>query len=245
MTARTPEPSGPTLTAITEAVSALPAQFMLDPKTYASQVDRGYQGMDFYFFGRAGVLGDVPGQVVAAAMVFFQPELVADCWDRARSVCRPTEAAAAFAGCLVRWAGEHLPEGPDYPRLADLLGRVAGQASPAGAPLFAGWRLVPEPQDPAALALHRLNVLRELQGALHGAAVLASGLTPYQAMSVRSPHMVQLFGWGEPLTDLDAVRPVWQRAQDATEAAMGRALTVLQPDERRELGDLLAAAAPR
>ena len=58
---------------------------------------------------------------------------------------------------------------------AALVGRVSDAAPVAGAPLFAGWRALPEPDDPRALALHRLNGLRELRGALHGAAVLTVG----------------------------------------------------------------------
>lgn len=244
MAPSTSDDNDPVLSTLTEAISGLPARFMLDPDTYRSQADRGYQGIDFYFTGRGGPLGDVPGDVVAAAMVFFEPGFTAASWDRGRGVQSPAEAGAAFAACLVRWSEAHLPDGPDYPALAELLGRVTRAANPAGAPLFAAWRLLPEPEASPALALHRLNLLRELQGALHGAAVLAAGLTPHQAMSVRTPALAGLFGWGEPLADTVALQPRWDQAQDATRAAMGRALAVLEASERAALAELLTAAAP-
>ena len=68
----------------------------------------------------------------------------------------------------------------------------------AGAPLFAGWRALDEPEEIKALALHRLNALRELRGALHGAAVLTVGLAPLEAIVVRTPAMLSVFGWPEP-----------------------------------------------
>ena len=46
-----------------------------------------------------------------------------------------------------------------------------------------------------ALALHRVNALRELRGALHGAAILATGVTPHGAVARRTPYMLGVFGW--------------------------------------------------
>ena len=57
------------------------------------------------------------------------------------------------------------------------------------------------PRSSKALALHRLNALRELRGALHGAAVLTVGLSPVEAIVVRTPAMLPVFGWPEPHPD--------------------------------------------
>lgn len=225
-----------------EAVSGLPAGFMLDPATYERGGKAGFDGVDFYFAGRGGVLGDVAGVVVAAALVFFEPTTVVAAWERGRAVRPPKEAAAEFASCGHDWAESHLPDGVDYGRLSQLLGAVSASASPAGAPLFAGWAAMEEPSAPKALALHRLNLLRELRGAMHGAAVLGEGLAPLEALSVRTPFMAALFGWGEPLPDAETYKAAWERAEEGTNRAMARHVAVLSDAERSELVALCAAA---
>ena len=157
-------------------IVALPAGFMLDGATYARGGELGFDGIDFYVAGRGGALGDVDGAVVAAAFVFFHPATIVERWDRGRAVMPPSEAARAFASCLDSWAAAHLADGIDYDRLAELEGKVIAAASPAGAPLFAAWSALPEPKDAKALALHRMNVLREWRGAVHGAAVRRLGV---------------------------------------------------------------------
>ena len=225
-----------------DTVVYLPAGFMMDGATYERGGALGFEGVDFYVAGRGGALGDVPGAVVAAAFVFFNPVTITEAWDRGRKVSAPGDAARAFAACGHAWAEGHLPAGVDYARLAELSGRVVAAASPAGAPLFAGWAALPEPSSPAALALHRLNLLRELRGALHGCAVLAEGLTPVQALAVKTPYMAALFGWSEPLPDAAPVADAWQRAEDATNRAMAPAFAALDDAGRAELVDLADAA---
>ena len=101
---------------------------------------------------------------------------------------------------------------------------------------------MPEPDDPKALALHRLNVLRELRGAVHGASVLAFGLEPLEAVLIKTPFMAELFGWVEPLPDVDARRSEWEQAEAATNGIMARALSVLDAGELSELVDLAGRA---
>lgn len=223
-------------------IASLPAGFMLDGATYAEGGRLGFDGVDFYVAGRGGALGDVDGSVVAAAFVFFHPPTVVERWARARAVMAPAEAAAAFAGCLEAWAGAHLADGVDYQRLAELELTVIRAASGAGAPLFAAWAAVPEPKDPRALALHRMNVLREWRGAVHGATIVASGLEPLEALMVRTPVMAGLFGWPEPYPDPDPHRKVWAEAEAATDRVIGRGLAGLDEAERSELVDLALAA---
>jgi hypothetical protein len=224
------------------AIVSLPAGFMLDGATYTRGGELGFDGIDFYVAGRGGALGDVSGSVVAAAFVFFEPGGVIERWDRGRAVMTPLEAAGAFDGCLGAWAAEHLADGVDYGRLAELQGLVIAAASPAGAPLFAAWAGLPEPPEPKALALHRMNVLREWRGALHGASVLASGMEPLEAVMVRTPGMAGLFGWPEPYPDPAPHERQWADAAEATDRIAGRAFGALDKSERAELVDLVLAA---
>ncbi|HUC36188.1 MAG TPA: hypothetical protein VMR97_03600 [Acidimicrobiales bacterium] len=224
------------------AIVGLPARFMMDGATYARGGELGFDGVDFYFAGRGGALGDTCGAVVAAAFVFFNPETVCEAWARTEKVMGRVDAANAFAGCSSTWAASHLADGVDYARLAELCGRVVRSASPAALPLFAAWADLPEPEDDKALALHRVNLLRELRGGLHGAAVLAAGLDPRDAVMVHTPYMAGLFGWGEPDPDAEPHRPEWDRAEALTDSEMARTLGVLASEELAELVGLLSAA---
>jgi hypothetical protein len=225
-----------------KGIGDLPANFMLDGATYERGGSLGFDGVDFYIAGRGGALGDVDGHVVAAAFAFFEHDQIAEGWDRARKVMAPLDAAAAFAGCLRSWADVHLGDGPDYERLAVLAGRVVEGADIAGAPLFAAWSVLPEPEEARALALHRLNLLRELRGARHAGSVLSAGLSPLEALSVKTPFMAGIFGWGEALAATDDRRERWARAEEGTDRAVGRAFDALEPEERAEFVAVLGQA---
>lgn len=230
-------------TASGDAVNGLGTHFMLDMDTYAYGETLGFSGMDFYVAGRGGALGDVPAGVVAAAFVFFEPGFVAAAWDRSAPVMDRSKAAAEFAGVAHRWAEANVPDDIDAARLAELAGALCDAASPAGAPLFAGWCALDEPDadHPKALAVHRMNALRELRGALHGAAVLAHGVTPHEAVARRTPFMLDAFGWRDPHPDRDPVKAPWAHAQDATDCAASRAFEGLSETERAEFVELATA----
>jgi hypothetical protein len=235
-----------TAAACAPAVTGLASHFMLDGATYAAGIEAGFAGLDFYAGGRGGALGDVDGDVVAAAFAFFEPGMVRANWDQARSVMAPKDAAGRFIDAGYCWAGAHLPEtGVDWVRLADLAGRVNDAASPAAAPLFAAWRAMPEPDagaDPRALALHRMHVARELRFARHAACVVAAGLSALEAMAVRAPHMAPVFGWTDPVPEVDdALRARWEAAAAATDRALAPAYASLTAAERDELASLCAA----
>jgi hypothetical protein len=149
-------------------------------------------------------------------------------------------AASEFALCAHTWAEEHIPAEVDAPRLADLAGRVVEEASPAGAPVFAGWRLLDRPRSPKALAIHHLNGLRELRGALHASAILTVGLTPHEAVTVAAPNLLALYDWPEPHPGPGPLRERWQLAEARTDRIFGRRLAVLDETERKEFADLLA-----
>jgi hypothetical protein len=221
------------------------SRFMTDPACYQRGAELGFAGADFYVAGRAGALGDVNADVVVAALVFFAPAVIHDAWERTRDVMPRAAAADAFATFAHEWARAHLPEGVDYPRLADLLGAVTSAAPVAGCPMFAAWRGVTEPQDAKALALHRMHLVRELRGGLHGAAVLTVGLTPFEAIAVRAPAMLPALGWTHDPPDPKPFVERWNLAEARTDRMLGRHLAALDEGERIELADLLGRLAPR
>ncbi|HVC69424.1 MAG TPA: hypothetical protein VNC61_04070 [Acidimicrobiales bacterium] len=226
----------------TPVIVSLPAGFMLDGATYQQGGQLGFDGVDFYVTGRGGALGEVDGTVVAAAFVFFNPSSIVQRWDRGRAVMAPMEAAQAFASCLDTWSAAHLGDAVDYTRLAELEAKLIAAASPAGAPLFAAWAALPEPKEPKALALHRMNVLREWRGAIHGAAIIASAMEPLDAVMVKTPAMAALFGWTEPFPEPDPHAAAWQEAEAVTNRAAARPFAALCDADRCELVELILAA---
>ena len=222
------------------AIVSTSSRFMTDPATYANAAKRGFEGMDFYIAGRGGVLGEVPAAVVTAALVFFEPSAVAAAWERSGAVMSRAEAASTWVDAMHHWARDHLADDVDWARVAQLAGTIVHAAPVAGAPLFAGWRVLPEPGDPKALAMHRMNALRELRGALHEAAILTVGLTPFEAIAVRSPQMAGVFGWTEDLPDPAGLLDRWQLAESRTDRMIGRHYRALTAQERQDFVDLLA-----
>jgi hypothetical protein len=235
-----------TAAACAAAVSGLASHFMLDPATYAAGAAAGFAGLDFYSAGRGGALGDVDADVVAAAFAFFEPATVRANWEQGAAVMPARDAAGRFIAAGYAWAVEHLADSVDWARLAELTGRVNTAASPACAPLFAAWRAMPEPgegADARTLALHRMQVARELRCARHAAAVTAAAISPVEAMAVRSPHMAPLFGWNDPLPEVtDEVRSRWEGAEMATNRSLAPAYATLDGGERSELVTLCAEA---
>lgn len=224
---------------LAKPIGDLPSNFILDSATYERGNELGFDGLDFYVCGRAGVLGPVASRVASAVLVFCNPVMVRERWERGRKVMEPGEAASEFASCLYRWSLSHLASDVDYERLSQLLGRIVSAASTAGAPLFAGWLSLPEPQEPVVLAMHRMNALRELRGALHAAAVLTAGLDPMIAVLVKTPFMAGVFGWEGPLPDVCLAKDAWLRAEQQTDRAMARVMAALGEKEQLELLSLL------
>jgi hypothetical protein len=227
-------------TATAAPVSTVGSHFMLDGNTYKRGAELGFQGLDFYVTGRGGVLGDVDADVVSAAFTFFEPESVRALWLQGTTVMPAHQAAQEFAGCCAAWAEAHVPDDLDAARLGTLAGKVVASARPACAAVFAGWRALPVPAVPKAQAVHQMNALRELRLGLHGAAVVAAGLSPLQALSVKTPQMAPHFGWSE-LADVTDLRPVWDAAEERTTHAIAHAYEPLDDAERAELADLAAA----
>lgn len=224
-----------TAAATAAGISTIGSHFMMDGQTYKRGAELGFAGMDFYVTGRGGALGPVDADVVTAAFVWWEPGTVRTNWSAERA----DEAAAEWALCAHAWADAKVPDDVDAARLGELAGRVVETASVAGAPIFAGWRKLPVPTEPEALAVHHLNALRELRGALHGGAALAEGLQPLEAVLVRSPHMAALFGWPEPYADVSDLTGQWERAEAGTNRAIAPAFAGLSEPERAELAELI------
>jgi hypothetical protein len=130
-----------------------------------------------YFTSRGSVMGQVAGDVVAAAFAVFNPAVVVPAvtygWSLtdAVTICAARDAGAVAQ--LRRLLGDR-PEGLD--RANELLGRAIADLNVTGRPLFAGVRSLGLPDDPLARAWRAGDQLREYRGDSHTIAWVSAGL---------------------------------------------------------------------
>ena len=129
-----------------------------------------------YFTSRGSVLGQVPGEVVAAAFAVFNPEAVVPAvefgWSK---VDAATVGAARTRGAvdqLVRVLG---PEPEGLARATELLARATAPLRPEGKALFAGLLSLGLPGDPVGDMWRLADLLREYRGDAHTAAWTSAG----------------------------------------------------------------------
>lgn len=147
-----------------------------------------------YFCSRGSVMGQVPGEVVAAAFGVFNPAVVvpavAHGWSLtdAMTICAArTEGATAQ---LVRILGES-PDGIDVAR--PLLERAVDPLRPEGKPLFAGLSSLGLPGHPLGDVWRLGDMLREYRGDAHVAAWTSAGFDAVEIGLLTEPY------WGLPL----------------------------------------------
>ena len=217
---------------------------MLDPDVLGAGKSFGYpNGYAYYFAGRGGVLGDVDADVVRSALGFFEPALVRKMWDAGTAVEGARAAAARYGAACAEWGRTRLAGFEDAARVAELVRHVIDSVDPIGMPLFAGWRSEPRPEDSPALAYFTTHVLRELRLGAHIAAVVATGITPREAMLIAGGESnAQQFGWTEPFPDVAHLVATRSDAEGITDEIMVRHFDqALNSDESAELLDLVTA----
>jgi hypothetical protein len=130
-----------------------------------------------YFTSRGSLMGQVPGELVAAAFAVFNPAVVVPAVTYGWTLTdAPTIYEARHAGAvaqLTRVLGER-PDGID--RAVLLLRRATEPLAPAGKPLYAGVSSQSWPGDPLGDLFHAGDLLREFRGDAHTAAWTAAGL---------------------------------------------------------------------
>lgn len=229
-----------TARAVKPAVVGLGAAFGHEPSFAEHGARLGLDRWAFYFGGRAGALGPVGPEVVAAACGFFAPDRVGPAWSAVLDGGRLDEVVRTDVDLCVAWAREHFGAGPDVARSAALTGRVVEAADAAGRVLFAAWRALPDPaDDPAAVLGLNLLRLREHRGASHLLAVAAQGLTPLAAiLAGPGERKAMANGWCPPFPEVcDPAR--LQAAERRTDRLAGAPFAALTEDERTELVELL------
>ena len=74
--------------------------------------------------------------------------------------------------------------------------------------------------------------------------MLTVGLAPVEAIVVRTPTMLSVFGWPEPHPDPKPLHDRWALAEARTDRMFGRHLAVLDDEERAELVEVLGSLVP-
>ncbi len=218
-----------------------------------STIERGaLLGVDsfptLWLHGRAGVLGEVDADVVAAAVGFVSSSMVRDLWEgNAPEGLSPAERSKEYVDACARWAEDAFADIPtaDLQRVTELTARVVLLADASLGVLFAGWRRIELPVDPTGAAAVALNVLREMRGGAHLIAVHAVGLGPHGAI-VSSDDPVRggvagavRYGWGEPHPAADPEKRA--SAEMLTTLIASHPLDVLTGAERTELVELVTS----
>ncbi|MHB1138526.1 MAG: SCO6745 family protein [Microthrixaceae bacterium] len=130
-----------------------------------------------YFCSRGSVMGQVPGELIAAAFAVFNPAVVVPAVDHGWALTDATTLCAArtegAVACLTRLLGEH-PDGLD--RVHELLVRANQDLRPEGRPLHAGLRSLDPPGTPLGDTWRLADQLREYRGDAHTAAWTSAGL---------------------------------------------------------------------
>jgi hypothetical protein len=146
-----------------------------------------------YFTSRGSVLGQVAGEVVAAAFGVFNPAVVvpavAHGWTLTDAATIGDARTSGAVGQLRRVLGE--PDGLD--RAVTLLRRTTDGLRPEGKPLFAGLVALGLPGEPLADAWRLADRLREHRGDVHVNAWTVSG---FDACEIGL--LTELY-WGLPL----------------------------------------------
>ena len=170
-----------------------------------------------YFTSRGSLMGQVPGELVAAAFAVFNPEIVVPCvqlgWSRtdAATICAARDRGAIDQ--LRRLLGE-APDGVD--RANELLARAVAPLRPEGRPLFAGALSQPMPDTALGQVWRRGDLLREYRGDSHTAAWISAG---FDATEI---GLLSELYWGLPMRSYSRTR-AWTDAQfDAAHARLAR-----------------------
>lgn len=168
-----------------------------------------------YFTSRGSVMGQVPGELVAAAFAVFNPAvvvlMVGHGWTLTDAA---TIGAARTEGAVAQLARVLGPSPAGIERAGALLARAVEPLRPEGKPLYAGLRSLGLPGEPLADAWRQADMLREFRGDAHTAAWTTAG---FDATEI---GLLSELYWGLPLRTYIRTRAWSDTELDAAEARL-------------------------
>jgi hypothetical protein len=218
-----------------------------------------------YFTSRGSVMGQVRGEVVAAAFAVFNPEAVVPAVTFGWTVCDAAEVGDArtkgATAQLVRILGEQ-PAG--LARATELLRRANDLLRPEGRPLYAGLLNLGLPGTPVGDMWRLADRLREYRGDAHTAAWTSAGLNAteigllselYWGLPMRS--YVRTRAWSDQqldqaqedlrrrgLIDAEAMTPAGRALRESVEVVTDRQCEVIVTTLGDDFSELIGLLAP-
>ncbi len=167
-----------------------------------------------YFTSRGSLMGQVPGELVAAAFAVFNPAVVVPAVSAGWAITDAKTVCAARRDGAVAQLQRILTSDPaGVGEARRILERAVSVLRPEGRPLFAGTLSQSVPVDALAACWHFGDMLREYRGDAHTAAWISAG---FDATEIGL--MTELF-WGLPLKSYSRTRG-W--SEDDYRAAIDR-----------------------
>jgi hypothetical protein len=207
-------------------------RFYFHPDTLARGKELGIDGFRFYFLGRGGVLGDVEPAVIVSAFGYFSPGVVETVWSSATQIMAPRDAARAYLACADHLGMQQLDGLDVLESFNDAAETLVDAVDRASLPLFAGIAAEPLPDHPAARAYRNICILRELRGSVHLLAIVATGVSPLVAHTIRRPDDVTSFGWESAPDISDDDRARLAVADELTDRLLVPPVEALTDDQR-------------
>lgn len=187
----------------------------------------------FYFAGRGGMLGDVPVEVVIAALGWFEPAAVRAMYTEGIRVASPTTAAARMAEAHSKWGRKYYDGVEGLAEVVAVTEELVDRLECSALPVFAGWRNARRSETPAGRAAQLMQILREWRGGLHLVATTAVGLSPLEAiLTNEGPGQAKFFGWPEPFPDVEALKDKHDEAEQMTDRLCAAGLSAALGPER-------------
>jgi hypothetical protein len=173
---------------------------------FAPECHRGYAALGFgpspataggvempdgaaYFCSRGSVLGQAPGEVIAATFAVFNPAVVVPAVRYGWTLTDAKTIRAVRADGAVGQLRRILGAGPDgVERAVRLLRRATDRLPLAGKPLYAGMVAQELPGEPLADAWQLADRLREFRGDAHIAAWTSAGFDAVEIGLITELH---------------------------------------------------------
>lgn len=198
--------SGPAARRLRDALEPVVGSVYFSPECHAEYVSLGFSPSPglaaktalpdgpAYFTSRGSCMGQVAGEVVAAAFAVFNPAAVVPSVTYGWSLTdAPTIAAARTRGAVAQLARILGPEPGGIGRVVELLQRAAETLQPAARPLFAGVLSLGLPGSPLGDAWRIGDRLREYRGDSHNLSWCSAGLDAVEI------GLLSEAWWGVPL----------------------------------------------
>ncbi|MDO8731029.1 MAG: hypothetical protein Q7L55_00400 [Actinomycetota bacterium] len=178
-------------------INRIGGAFYFTPETLGRGRELGLNGLQFYFIGRGGVLGDVEWPVVVSAFGYFSPTMVNKFWNSAQEVLPPREGGRAFLECSREFGRLHLTQIESLDSFCAAAEQITKAIDPFSLPLYAAVSCEPFAEDLPARAMQYLTILREHRGSAHLLALVAVGLDPRVADVINSAENYKIHGWAQ------------------------------------------------